>query len=71
VHGLFGIHGGEHEITAPVELKMSGGQWTATAHFPIPFVKWGLKNPSTFVLRVSQTVEVELRAGGGVVTTAN
>jgi polyisoprenoid-binding protein YceI len=64
VHGTFSIHGAEHEITIPVRVEMSPGQWTATSHFTVPYVKWGMKNPSTFVLRVDQSVEIEIQASG-------
>jgi hypothetical protein len=43
---------------------MAPNRWNAAARFPIPYVKWGLKNPSTFVLHVSQTVEIDIQASG-------
>jgi polyisoprenoid-binding protein YceI len=64
VHGIFSIHGAAHEITIPVQVEMAPGQWTATSHFAVPYVAWGMKNPSTFVLRVSQSVDIEIRAAG-------
>jgi polyisoprenoid-binding protein YceI len=64
VHGMFSIHGAEHEITIPVQVEMSPGQWSANSHFTVPYVKWGMKNPSTFVLRVDQSVEIEIHASG-------
>ena len=64
VHGIFSIHGTGHEITIPVQVEMAPGQWTATSHFAVPYVAWGMKNPSTFVLRVSQSVDIEIRATG-------
>lgn len=64
VHGMFGIHGIEHEITIPVRVEMFPGQWIATSRFTVPYVKWGMKNPSTFVLRVDQSVEIEIQASG-------
>ncbi len=64
VHGVFTIHGAEHEITIPVRVEMAAGHWTATTHFAIPYVKWGMKNPSTFVLRVDQSVDIDIRASG-------
>jgi polyisoprenoid-binding protein YceI len=64
VHGIFSIHGAEHEITIPVRVEISPGQWAATSHFTVPYVKWGMKNPSTFVLRVDQSVEIEIQASG-------
>jgi polyisoprenoid-binding protein YceI len=64
VHGIFSIHGAEHEITIPVRVEISSGHWTATSHFPVPYVKWELKNPSTFVLRVDQSVDIDIQASG-------
>ncbi len=67
VHGMFNIHGVDHEITAPAQVETRGEQWTATVHFTVPYQKWGLKNPSTLFLRVSDTVEIDLVAAGTVV----
>jgi polyisoprenoid-binding protein YceI len=67
VHGMFRIHGAEHEITVPAEVNLSAGHWTVTTHFPVPYVKWGLKNPSVLFLRVGDTVEVAFHAAGSVV----
>lgn len=64
IHGMFSVHGVEHEITIPIQVEMTAGHWTANAHFAIPYVKWGMKNPSTFVLRVDQSVEIEVQASG-------
>jgi polyisoprenoid-binding protein YceI len=66
VHGMFGIHGAEHEITIPVQVEMASDRWAAAAHFAIPYVQWGMKNPSTFILRVSQTVEIDVHATGPI-----
>jgi polyisoprenoid-binding protein YceI len=66
VHGMFSIHGAEHEMTIPVELKMEGSQWTATAKFAVPYVKWGMKNPSLLFLHVGDTVDIEFRGAGDV-----
>jgi hypothetical protein len=41
---------------------------TATTHFEIPYVQWGMKNPSTFILRVSDKVDIDIRAVGRVST---
>ena len=64
VHGLLKIHGTEHEVTFPMRVEMQGEQVTATTHFVIPYVKWGMKNPSNFLLRVSDKVQIEIRATG-------
>ena len=65
VSGLFGIHGAEHEITVPVGVDLGPDHWTASAHFPVPYVKWGMKNPSILFLRVGDTVNIDFRGTGG------
>jgi polyisoprenoid-binding protein YceI len=66
VDGIFAIHGAEHELSVPAEVKMAPGYWTATLHFAVPYAKWGMKNPSTLFLRVSESVDIDLTAGGVV-----
>ena len=68
VHGVFRIHGAGHEITVPVEANMSQGQVTAAARFTVPYVKWGMKNPSSFLLRVSDHVDIEVETAGRIAT---
>jgi polyisoprenoid-binding protein YceI len=66
VHGLFFIHGSQHELIVPAEVGVSSNRWTATLHFAVPYAKWGMKNPSTLFLRVGESVEIELTAAGSV-----
>ena len=61
VHGIFAIHGAEHEITVPVEVDAANGDYTVTARFAVPYVKWGMKNPSTLLLRVSDKVDITVQ----------
>jgi polyisoprenoid-binding protein YceI len=65
VHGVFSIHGGDHELTLPARVQISPEKWVVDLHFNIPYVKWGIKNPSTFLLRVSESVEMDVHATGG------
>jgi len=67
VHGMFTIHGVDREIAVLAQVEMDADQWTATAHFTVPYAKWGMKNPSTLFLRVSDSVEIDLTAAGSVV----
>lgn len=62
VHGIFRIHGADHEIVMPMDVQAVNGQYTANAHFDVPYVKWGMKNPSTLFLRVNDTVQISIRA---------
>lgn len=66
VHGVFELHGQRHEFTMPVEVSMKAGQATAVSKFSVPYIKWGLKNPSSFVLRTNDTVEIEIQAAARV-----
>jgi polyisoprenoid-binding protein YceI len=64
VHGVFGLHGSEHELTVPVQAELAGDHWTGSAKFSVPFIDWGLKNPSTFLLKVNHAVDIELEMKG-------
>ena len=64
LHGILTIHGDAHEMTLPMHTEASHGQLKASTHFPVPYVKWGMKNPSTLFLRVNDTVEIEIQAVG-------
>jgi polyisoprenoid-binding protein YceI len=67
VHGRLGIHGVDREISVPAVVEMNGEDWNATIHFTVPYVKWGMKNPSNLFLHVADTVEIDLNAAGSVV----
>ena len=64
VHGMFWIHGSDHEMTLPVELRLDPPRWSATAQFSIPYVQWGMKNPSVLFLRVGDVVALEFHGAG-------
>lgn len=64
VHGIFALHGSEHELTVPAQASLSGDHWTGSAKFNIPFIEWGLKNPSTWLLKVDHAVNIELELKG-------
>jgi len=64
LHGIFVLHGAEHEITVPVQGELSGTAWKGTAKFSVPYVQWGLKSPNTFLLKADPEVEIELELKG-------
>ena len=70
VHGMFRIHGAEHEITAPTEVTPQGDHWDVSSHFSVPYVKWGMKNPSVLFLRVGNTVDIVFHGACGVASAA-
>lgn len=64
VKGTFQIHGQDHEIVIPVAIHSAGAELTLDADFSVPYLSWGLKNPSTFILRASDTVQLSIHASG-------
>lgn len=62
LRGRLELHGAEREILVPVRIHAGAGQATATARFEIPYAPWGLKNPSTLFLHVSDRVAIEIQA---------
>jgi polyisoprenoid-binding protein YceI len=66
VHGMFLLHGAEHEITVPVEADLAGDHWKGTGKFTVPYIAWGLKSPNNFFLKADPAVQVELELAGAV-----
>ncbi|MGA9353315.1 MAG: YceI family protein [Terriglobales bacterium] len=66
VHGMFSIHGADHELTIPVTIHLDAETWSATAAFRVPYAAWGMKNPSVLFLRVAGFVDVQFHAAGSI-----
>jgi polyisoprenoid-binding protein YceI len=66
MHGVFALHGSEHEISVPVQGEIDGDRWHGKGTFKIPYVEWGLKSPSNFILKADPVVEVELELAGTI-----
>jgi len=66
LHGTFNIHGAAHELTLDVQAKTTTDEAIADLTFTIPYVQWGMKDPSNFLLRVSKTVQVTIHATGSL-----
>ena len=64
VKGTFQINGQDHVIVIPVAIHSAGAELTLDTDFSIPYLGWGLKNPSTFILRASDTVQLSIHAIG-------
>ena len=54
VTGIFTLLGTPHEITSRILVHVDGASATAKAHFVVPYVQWGLKDPELFVLESGQ-----------------
>jgi polyisoprenoid-binding protein YceI len=66
VEGIFRLHGNDHPIELTVPVQISGGAVTARTRFTVPYVAWGLRNPSNLFLHVSDKVEVEVSTTGRI-----
>ena len=66
VSGTFTLHGTPHDLTVPMQIHIDNGALTAKTHFVVPYVKWGLKDPSVFILKVAKEVDIDLTLVGKV-----
>jgi polyisoprenoid-binding protein YceI len=62
VEGTFTIHGADHPLFLQVRTSLSDGKLNATTNFVVPYVAWGMKDPSTLMLRVGKDVQVSVDA---------
>lgn len=62
VEGTFTIHGVDHPLFLQVKTLLNNGVLTAKTTFVVPYVAWGMKDPSTLMLRVGKEVKIEVNA---------
>jgi hypothetical protein len=66
VSGIFTLLGTPHEITIPMLVHLDDGSGTAKAHFVVPYVQWGLKNPSFMIWKADNDVAVDVNIVGAI-----
>jgi polyisoprenoid-binding protein YceI len=71
LEGVLRLHGNDHSMTLPVTLQIDSGKLVAKTHIVIPYTAWGLKNPSSFLLHVSDSVEIDIITSGRMGDFAN
>ncbi|HWN57947.1 MAG TPA: YceI family protein [Methylomirabilota bacterium] len=64
--GALKLHGAEHEIVMDTRGTLIDDNLVATAHFSIPYVQWGLKDPSLLFLTVAKQVDIDIATTGRV-----
>jgi polyisoprenoid-binding protein YceI len=64
--GTIRLVGGEHPFALPLTVTVNGSRFTATGKVTVPYVAWGLHNPSTLFLRVHKTVTLDLATAGTI-----
>jgi polyisoprenoid-binding protein YceI len=68
--GMLNIHGADHPLQMKVHLVRVGNSLSATTHFTVPYVEWGMKNPRGSFLHLSKTAQVDVSAKGTARTVA-
>jgi polyisoprenoid-binding protein YceI len=64
LHGSFKIHGTAHELTLPATVEAAGDTLQFRTTFTIPYVAWGMKSPSSFLLKVEDKVTITISGEG-------
>jgi polyisoprenoid-binding protein YceI len=58
--GIFTLLGTPHEIIIPILVHLDAATATAKAHFSVPFIQWGLKDPSILFWKTDKDVAIDL-----------
>ena len=66
VSGVFTLLGNAHDLTIPMQIHIDGSKATAKAHFIVPYVAWGLKNPSFLIWKAENDVAIDLNLAGQI-----
>jgi polyisoprenoid-binding protein YceI len=64
VKGIITLHGTDHELVADIHSEFTGDHWKGSTKFDVPYTKWGIKDPSNFLLKVKPVVNVDLELAG-------
>ncbi len=66
VSGVFTLLGTPHDIAIPMQIHIDGSKATAKAQFTVPYVQWGLKNPSFLIWKAENDVAIDLNLVGQI-----
>ncbi|HEY9158195.1 YceI family protein [Candidatus Binatus sp.] len=69
LQGVLTLHGAGHQIVMEVRGRLVGNSLIAKSHFSVPYVDWGLKDPSILLLTVAKQVDIDIATAGHVVWT--
>ena len=64
ISGVFTLLGTPHDLTIPMHIHIGGTTATAKAQFVLPYVQWGLKNPSFLIWKAENDVAINLNLVG-------
>lgn len=66
VSGVFTLLGMPHNITIPIQIHVEGTKAIAKTQFVVPYVQWGLKNPSFLIWKAENNVAIDLSLVGQI-----
>ena len=66
VSGLFTLLATAHDLTIPMQIHVDGTKATVKAQFVVPYVQWGLKNPSFLIWKAENDVAIDLNLAGQI-----
>lgn len=64
LHGTLTLHGTSLPASILATASATGDRVQATGHFTVPYLKYGMPDPSVFLLRVAKEVHVTLHIVG-------
>jgi polyisoprenoid-binding protein YceI len=64
--GVFTLLGIPHDLTIPVQIHRDGSSASVTSHFVVPYVQWGLRNPSFLFWKAENDVAIDLVLAGDI-----
>lgn len=66
VSGVFTLLGIAHDLTIPMQIHIDDSKATVKGQFVVPYVQWGLKNPSFLIWKAENNVAVDLNLVGQI-----
>lgn len=60
VRGIMTLHGFQHEFTIDARVHRDANRVRIESDFVIPYVEWGLENPSILMFTVSKNVDLQV-----------
>jgi polyisoprenoid-binding protein YceI len=66
VTGVFTLLGTPHDLTIPLLIHIDGEKCNAKAHFVVPYVQWGLKDPSFMMFKTEKQVDIDISLAGRI-----
>jgi polyisoprenoid-binding protein YceI len=62
VNGVMNLHGQDHPMQMSVNLHPKNSAVASETHFMVPYVAWGMKDPSVMMFRTEKQVSIEIDA---------